>query len=242
MASKRRIRIAIAIVATAVAGAFGASVAFAGTNSSTYEPALDPAHFVSVIDNPYFPMPVGRTLIYKGVRDGQTQTDRVTVTSRTKVIEGITATVERDVARHDGTLLEQTTDWYAQDDQGNVWYLGEDTTAYNPNGTIDKSGSWLSGVHDGEPGIIMVAHPAVPDSYRQEYLKGQAEDMAWIVDRGGSVTVPFGTLDQTIRSIEVSRLEPDVVDQKIYAPGYGIVKELALAGDQEVAKLVKVIG
>ena len=240
MASKRRI--AIAIVATAVVGAVGTSVALAGTNTSTYEPVLDPAHFVDVIDNPYFPLPVGRTLIYKGVRNGQTQTDRVTVTSRTKVIEGITATVERDVARHNGTLLEQTIDWYAQDDQGNVWYLGEDTKAYNPNGTIDTSGSWQAGVHDAEPGIIMAAHPEVPDSYRQEYLKGQAEDMAWIVDRGGSVTVPFGTLDQTIRSIEVTRLEPDVVDQKIYAPGYGIVKELALAGDQEVANLVNVIG
>jgi hypothetical protein len=239
MANKRGI--ATAAVAAAVAAAIGVSVALAGTKPSTYEPHLDPAHFVSVVDNPYFPLPVGRTLIYKGIKDGQTQIDRVTVTPRTRTIEGITATAVRDVARHHGAVLEQTTDWYAQSDPGTVWYLGEDTKSFEPNGTVDTSGSWLSGVHDAEPGIIMKAHPAVPQSYRQEYLKGEAEDMAWIVDRGGSVTVPYKTLDQVIRSIEVTRLEPSVVDRKIYAPGLGIVAEVALAGDHEVAKLVKVI-
>src|SRR4029077_20276310 len=123
---------------------------------------LNPGDFVRVIDNPYYPLPVGRTLIYRGVRDGQTQTDRVHVTSRTKVIEGITATTVSDVARHNGKLLEKTTDWFAQDKQGNVWYLGEDTAAYLPNGQIDLSGSWQAGVHDGEPGIIMLAHPQIP--------------------------------------------------------------------------------
>jgi hypothetical protein len=239
MASRRKV--GAAIVAVTVAGAIGITVALAGTKPSPYEPKLDPGHFVSVIDNPYFPLPVGRTLIYKGVKDGQTQIDRVTVTPKTKVIEGITATAVHDVARHQGTLLEQTTDYYAQNQHGTVWYLGENTKAFNPNGTVDTSGSWMSGVHDGEPGIIMPAHPAVPDSYRQEYLKGQAEDMAWLVARGSSVTVPFKTLDHVIRSIEVTRLEPKVVDQKFYAPGLGIVSEISLAGDHETAKLVKVI-
>jgi hypothetical protein len=240
MASTRKA--ATAIVATVLAGAIGASVALAGTKRSTDEPKLDPARFVSVIDNPYYPLPVGRTLIYKGIKDGQTQIDRVTVTPRTKVIAGITATVVRDVARHNGTVLERTIDWFAQGDNSNVWYLGEDTKSFEPNGQIDTSGSWMAGVDDAEPGIIMKAHPAVPDAYRQEYSKGAAEDMAWIVDRGGSVTVPYGTVDEVIRSVEVTRLEPSVVDRKVYAPGLGIVREIALAGDTELAELVKVIG
>lgn len=203
---------------------------------------LDPTAFVSVIDNPYYPLPVGRTLVYRGVRDGQTQVDRVTVTNETKVIGGVTATVIRDVARHGSTLLEKTTDWYAQDTQGNVCYLGEDTKAYLPNGQVDSSGSWEAGVNGAVSGIIMEANPQIPDSYRQEYLAGEAEDTAWIVGRGGTLSVPYGTVHDVLTSLEHTALEPDVVDQKVYAPGLGIVLEQAIAGGQEVAKLVRVIG
>lgn len=231
-----------AMVAVLLASMTGAGAAPAARTSSSYEPVLDPANFVSVIDNPYYPLPVGRVLVYKGVRDGQQQIDKVTVTDRTKVLEGITATTITDVAKTpDGTLLEKTTDWYAQDKQGNVWYLGEDTAAYE-NGQVDTSGSWQAGVNDGEPGIIMEANPHIPDAYRQEYLQGEAEDTAWITGVSGSVKVPYATLYHVLTSLEHTVLEPDVVDMKIYAPGLGIVMEQAIAGGQEVAKLVKVTG
>src|SRR5438552_12438864 len=61
-----------------------------------YHPVLDPKDFVDVIDNPYFPLPVGRTLVYRGIKDGKTQIDRVTVTRRTRVVAGITARVVFD--------------------------------------------------------------------------------------------------------------------------------------------------
>src|ERR1700746_3321555 len=184
--------VAVLTAAAAAAGVMaGIPWASAGTSAhGGYEPVLNPGDFVRVIDNPYYPLPVGRTLIYRGVRDGQTQTDRVHVTSGTKVLEGITATAVSDVARHNGKLLEKTTDWFAQDKQGNVWYLGEDTAAFS-DGHIDHSGSRLAGVHDGEPGIVMKANPQIPDAYRQEFLVGQAEDTAWIVNRGGSLKLPF---------------------------------------------------
>jgi len=234
-------------VLTAAAAAAGVTAgipwASAGTSAhGGYEPVLNPRDFVRVISNPYYPLPVGRTLIYRGVRDGQTQTDRVHVTSGTKVLEGITATTVTDVALHNGKLLEKTTDWFAQDKQGNVWYLGEDTAAYLPNGQIDRSGSWQAGVHDGEPGIVMLAHPQIPDAYRQEFLRGQAEDTAWIVNKGGSVRVPFGVVHHILASLEFTRLEPGVIDQKIYAPGIGIVRELSQKGPLEVARLVSVRG
>jgi hypothetical protein len=203
---------------------------------------LDPAGFVATIDNPYYPLPVGRTLVYRGVRDGQTQVDRVTVTNQTKVIGGVTATVIRDVATHGSTLLEKTTDWYAQDTAGNVCYLGEDTKGYLPNGQVDTSGSWEAGVNGAVSGIIMEADPQIPDAYRQEYLKGQAEDTAWITGRGGSLTVPYGTVHDVLTSLEHTALEPAVVDEKVYAPGLGIVLERALAGGDEVARLVRVTG
>jgi hypothetical protein len=235
-----------AIAAATLAGTVGVTIAHAASGRSgsavPYEPHLDPSGFVGTIDNTYFPLPNGRTWIYRGTKDGVSQTDRVHVTDRTKVIEGITATAVRDVATHDTRVLEATTDYYAQDEAGNVWYIGENTKAYDANGHVDTSGSWMAGVNDGEPGIVMKANPQIPDSYRQEYLAGEAEDTAWVVGRGGSVSVPAGTFHSALNTLEFARIEPDVVDQKIYAPGIGIVKEVALHGETEVANLVKVTG
>jgi hypothetical protein len=217
--------------------------ASAATASVSTAGPIDPSNFVTTVDNPYYPLPVGRVMVYQGTRDGVAQTDTLTVTRDTKVIEGVRAVVVRDVATdsHHRTL-EATLDWFAQDKQGNVWYLGEDTKAYNPDGSVDTSGSWTAGVGGATPGMIMEAHPQVPDAYRQEYLKGQAEDTAWIVGTGGSETVPYGTVHNTVRSLEVTVLEPDVVDEKVYAPGLGIVSERSLAGGQEVARLASVTG
>jgi hypothetical protein len=233
---------AAAVAATIVVWAPWASSAGSGS-TSPYEPVLDPADFSTTIDNPYFPLPVGRTLVYQGIKDGQTQVDTVTVTNQTKVVaEGITARVVTDVAKHGSTVLEKTSDWYAQDDQGNVWYVGEDTAHYLPNGKVDTSGSWEAGVNDAEPGLIMEANPQIPDAYRQEFLSGEAEDTAWIVDRGGSLTVPYGKVKNVLTTLEATRVEPGAYDQKVYAPGIGIVREQALTGDQEVAELVSVTG
>ncbi len=212
------------------------------TCPASYDPVLDPAHFISVIDNRYFPLPVGRRLVYRGIKDGQAQVDRVTVTDQTKVIEGITATVVRDVAKHGRSLLEKTQDWYAQDDLGNVWYLGEDTKAYLPNGGVDTSGSWQAGVEGAKPGVIMEADPQVPDAYFQECLSGEAMDTAWVVSVRGSLRVPYGRVHDVLRTLEFTQLEPQGVDLKVYAPGIGIALEKTLVGGKEVAKLVSVRG
>jgi len=232
------------LAATAVTGVIsaGTRASNAPASGSDYEPVLDPANFVTVIDNPYFPLPVGRTLVYEGIKDGQSQVDTVTVTDQTKVIEGITARTVSDVSTHDGALLEKTFDFYAQDKQGNVWYLGEDTTAFLANGKTDTSGSWMAGVNDAEPGLIMEADPQIPDAYRQEFLTGQAEDTAWVVERGGTVTVPYGKLRNTLKTLEATRIEPGSYDLKVYAPGIGIVLEQSLSGPPEVASLVSVTG
>jgi len=238
-------RIIGVLAAMAVGAAVAMAIPMAGASPKAplnYEPVLDPSNFGSVIDNEYFPLPVGRKLVYEGTKDGVTQRDVVTVTDQKKVVEGITATVVSDIAKHGSTLLEKTFDWYAQDNQGNVWYLGEDTKSYESDGTIDTSGSWTAGVNDGEPGIIMEAYPHVPDAYRQEYLAGQAEDTAWVANVGGSVTVPYGTFHNTLSSLEATQVEPGSYDLKVYGPGVGIVLERALTGESEVARLVRVTG
>jgi hypothetical protein len=221
-----------------------ASSSPAGTSAcgTTYAPVLDPANFVSVVDNPYFPLPVGRKLVYQGVKDGQTQTDTVTVTDQKKTILGIATTVVHDRATHDGTPLEDTFDYYAQDESGAVWYLGEDTTAYLPNGKTDTSGSFTAGVDGAQPGLIMEAKPQIPDAYRQECYAGQAEDTAWVVGTTGSTRVPFGNVRNVLSTLEATRIEPGAYDEKVYGPGVGIVRERSLSGPNEFAELVSVSG
>ena len=246
MSKKLWAGVALAVLAgtTAVLWAPWASSAPSGTSAcgTTYAPVLDPAHFVSVIDNPYFPLPVGRKLVYTGTKDGQSQTDTVTVTDQTKVILGITTRVVHDVATHDGTVLEKTFDYYAQDDLGNVWYLGEDTTHFLPNGKADTSGSFIAGVGGAQPGIIMEANPQIPDAYRQECFAGEAEDTAWVVATQGSSKVAYGDLHHVLTTLESTRVEPGAYDEKIYGPGIGIVSERSLTGPAELAQLVSVTG
>ena len=155
------------------------------------------------------------------------------VTGRTRKIAGITATVVSDnVYEPPSKLLEKTFDYYAQDDGGNVWYLGEDTRELLGGGKVDTAGSWLAGKSGAKPGLIMEADPRVPDSYRQECRSGEAEDLAWVVTRGGSL----------VRTLEFSPLEPTVVERKVYKRGMGVVSERQLSGGHEVLSLVRVTG
>jgi len=234
---------ALAIAAAAAIAVWAPWASADSPAGSDYEPVLNPADFTTKIDNRYFPLPVGRVLTYRGTKDGENVVNTTTVTEDTKTVaEGIRARVVKDVlTTTDGQLREKTFDWYAQDDKGNVWYFGEDTTAYNPDGTKDKSGSWEAGVHDAEPGVIMEANPQIPDAYRQEFQRGVAEDTAWVVHRGGSVTVPYGTLDHVLHSLEATRVEPGSYDEKVYAPGIGIAVERSLTSS-ETSELVSVTG
>ena len=162
----------------------------------------------------------------------------VTVTDETKVVAGVTATVVHDVAKDEkGTVLEDTYDWYAQDTAGNVWYLGEDTTAYDGQ-LSTKEGSWEAGVDGAEAGLAMPAEPRVGDGYAQEYYEGVAEDRGEILATDATVTIGYGDYDQVVRTEDTTPLEPDLVEQKYYAPGVGVVMEKTVAGGDEVVELV----
>jgi hypothetical protein len=198
---------------------------------------IDPGNFVRTISNPWLPYRPGSVWVYRGIKDGQTQRDVVTVTHRTRVLMGVRCESLTDIATHGTTVLERTTDWYAQDKQGNVWYFGERTAAYS-NGGVDHSGSWLAGVHGAQPGIVMTAHPAVADTHRQEYWPGRAEDQYWLVDLSQHVSVPYGTFHHAALTLEWSRLEPNVIDRKDYVRGIGVVREMSAQGPRETADLV----
>jgi hypothetical protein len=159
------------------------------------------------------------------------------VTHQTRQVMGITATVVRDVETRDGELVEETSDWYAQDRDGNVWYLGEETKAYK-DGKPSPAGSWEAGVDGALPGIIMKAHPRVGDAYRQEFYRGEAEDMGKVVRVGDSETVPFRAFHGLLVTQDWTPLEPKVVEEKYYAKGVGLVLETTIRGGSDRNALV----
>jgi hypothetical protein len=212
-------------------------VAMAGAGSG----GPDPGDFDQPVANPYFPLEPGTVFHYRGSEDGEALHERLTVTDRTKMIQGITTTVVHDVLFARGRLAEKTSDWYAADNDGNVWYFGEATATYDAHGhVISTEGSWEAGVDGAVAGTIMPAGPHPTDAYRQEFSRGRAEDQAWIVQRGVRVRVPYGRLDKVVRTFEWTRLEPHVVSAKFYAPGLGIVMERDVAGGDELVELVRV--
>jgi hypothetical protein len=200
-------------------------------DGGNYQPEIDPNNFVDVIDNPYLPFPVGASWTYEGTEDGETENVKVTVTPERKEIMGISATVVRDtVSTGDGEVVEDTYDWYAQDRDGNIWYLGEDSTEFENGKAVGTSGSWEAGVDGALPGIVMQAHPEAGQAYRQEYYVGEAEDLAEVVQLDATESVPFGDFDQLVVIKEWNPLEPDVVEEKYFAPHVGLVLEVKTEG------------
>lgn len=200
-----------------------------------------PEDFVTHVTNAYLPLKPGTRWVYRSVTADGVEVIKVTVLARTKQIQGITATVVHDLATLDGNLIEDTYDWYAQDRLGSVWYLGEDTTSYEPGQPPSHKGSWEAGVERARPGFAMPAHTAVGETYRQEYKQGDAEDMGTIIDRSGRVHVTTGSYHRVLMTKDTTPLEPNLIEYKFYAPGVGQVLELGTNPDLETVQLVKFV-
>jgi len=205
-----------------------------------YSPSIEPGNFTTRIDNKYFPLKPGTTFVYRGKTENATEGDIVKVTSDTKNIMGVECVVVNDRVTTKGKLTEQTYDWYAQDKKGNVWYFGENSKEYKNGKVKSTGGSWQAGKDGAKPGIIMPASPKVGKTYRQEYYKGEAEDMARALKVDGSVRVPFGSFDHVLVTDEWTPLEPNVAEHKYYAPGVGTILEVATKGPQERLELLHV--
>ena len=204
-------------------------------------PSFDPANFVKNVDNPWFPLRPGTTLRYRGEKDGRPGTDLFTVTRRRETILGVSTTVVHDRVFARGKLAEDTLDYYAQDKQGNVWYLGEDTKELDARGKVkSREGSWRAGVNGALAGIFMPAGPRVGQAFRQEYLRGQAEDHFRIVSLKAAVKVPAVSTQRAMLTKEWTPLEPGVLDHKYYVRGTGTVLEVTVKGGNERWELYSV--
>jgi len=193
-----------------------------------------PNHFVHRVDNKWFPLIPGTVMVYRGEKDGITGRDVLTVTHRHRTILGIQATVVSDRLYLRGHLAERTTDWYAQDKRGDVWYLGERTAELDAHGkTTSTEGSWTAGAHGAHAGIYMPAHPEPGARGRQEYYKGHAEDQYKILSLAAHVTTPAASSQHALLTQETTRLEPGTVDHKLYVAGTGTVVEQSIKGGNE---------
>lgn len=211
-------------------------VACGGGSDSPPTANIKPADFVDVVDNPYFPRIAGTKYVYEGKTQDGLELNEIEILHETRQVMGITATVMRDTAYLNGELIEDTYDWFAQDKAGNVWYLGEDVKNYENGQLKDTAGSWEAGVDGALPGIIMYADPAahIGEKYRQEYYKGEAEDMAELLSISESVTVPYGSFDHVVQTKDYTPLEPDLLEYKYYAEGIGDVKTVNPKTGEEV--------
>jgi hypothetical protein len=203
--------------------------------------ALASPGFIAHVTNPWFPLQPGTVYVYRGVKDGRTARDVVTVTHAVRTIQGAPCIVVRDRLYLDGKLEERTSDWYSQDRSGNVWYFGEATAELDARGHVTTTeGSWQAGRDGAKAGIYMPAHPVPGRFGRQEFYKGQAEDHFEVVTRRAPVSVPYTASHRALLTKEWTPLEPGVVDHKYYVRGIGTVLEQTVRGGDERQELVSV--
>lgn len=201
---------------------------------------LDPAEFTTEIDHPYWPMSKGSRWTYRETDpEGARMKVVVTVTGKTKrIANGVEAAVVRDVGTEDGVPIEVTDDYYAQDSEGNVWYLGEDTTEYENGKPTSTAGSFEAGVDGAEAGVILPADPKPGLAYRQEYYKGEAEDRASVVSTSEQAEVPSGHYKGVLMTRDENPLEPKMLEFKFFAKGVGPVLAIAVSGGSDREELV----
>jgi hypothetical protein len=231
-AAKRSGTVAVAIFGVWLVLAPGPAIA------AQLDPSLcapDTNHFTTSITNPYFPLGVGQQWVFSGIDEGQTVGLQVTVLKDTQTLYSgrVTAQVveEREWVDTDADgrvdrrepLIEVSRNYFAQTQDGTVCYFGEAVDIYENGMVVSHEGSWRADEPGNAPGIFMPAQPKSGMSFAQEVAPGVAEDQATIVGTG-TVTVPFGTFNDTIRVREVNPLDGDK-GYKIYALGVGLIQD-----------------
>lgn len=235
-----------AIQCVAVAAVAGLPILWGCDSSSSdsftvsYDPDFDPSSFVAAVDNPFFALVPGTTYRYEGETSDGSEEVTVEVTADTREIAGVTAVVVHAQERLDGELIEDTFDWFAQDDEDNVWYMGEETCEYDGGVCVDTGGSWEAGVDGAEAGILMPGTPAAGQAYYQEFYEGEAQDRAVVLSTNASATVPAGSFTGCVQTLDTTPLEPSAREHKFYCPGVGLVLEVDL-GSGERIELVEII-
>jgi hypothetical protein len=195
---------------------------------------VDAASLIPEVDHPYVAFAQVTKTVHEGeeIDGGETLKLRVEseVLSSTKTVGGVEVTVVKVTEYEDGDLIEITEDYYAQDAEGIVYYLGERVDEYEDGEVTGHGGAWLAGKGENLVGVFMPADPAEGDVFEQERAPGVAEDRSEVVATGITVTVPAGTFEDCIETEDLDPID-DVTETKFYCPGVGLVREVSAKGD-----------
>ncbi|MGB7874151.1 MAG: hypothetical protein WBL25_07190 [Anaerolineales bacterium] len=181
------------------------------------------------IDNEYFPMTPGSQSVFEGItEEGGRQVPHsiiFTVTDLTKEIMGVNSVMAYIVDYSDGELVEAEIAFYAQADDGTVWFMGEHPEVYE-DGIMVEAPTWIPGFKGAQAGIVMKAKPELDlPSYGQGW--GPAvnwTDRGRVVGLGEQTCSPVDCYEDVLIIEEFNQSEPDAIQVKYYAPGVGNVR------------------
>jgi hypothetical protein len=174
------------------------------------------------ISNPLFPIGHLRSALILGRFNGRPLRIETTLLPGRRTVHWSGRRIEtlqsQFLAFLDGRIYEVAVDKYAQDDNGAVWYLGEEAFSYDKGLVADTGDTWIAGV-DGPPAMIMPGHPKVGDVYRTENAPGHIFEQVTVKRLGQTANGPTGPVKGALVGQEL-HMEGDVED-KTFAPGYG---------------------
>jgi hypothetical protein len=189
------------------------------------------------ITNPYYPISLIGHTIELGQEDGKPSRLEVTLLPGTKMIawggQQTESRVVQFVAYTDSKLVEVAYDYFAQSDDGGVYYMGEDVSNYEDGKIADHEGSWLTGKDGAPPSLIMPAHPEVGQVFNPENLPGVVYETDEILSLTEKAATPAGPTDRGMLIKET--LMDKSIEHKVYVADFGIVEERA---DDEQVNLV----
>ncbi len=174
-------------------------------------------------------------MVYEAQTEDGFERIEIMVPGWTREVMGVEALVFWDRVYLDGELIEDTRDYLAQHKKtGDVWYFGEHVDNYEDGKLKDHAGAWIAGIDGAKPGIWIKGNHKVGDSYRQEYYKGEAEDMRDIVAVGETVTTKLGTYTDCIKMYDWTPLDPESKEHKYYCPEVGgmVLEEHLVHGER----------
>jgi hypothetical protein len=196
------------------------------------------------ITNTFFPFQPGGTKVFAGFDEGKRamEVDVYGFDTRTFTLNQVNVGchVLREYSFERGELVEISQNYFAQADDGTVYYFGEVVDIYEDGVIVSHEGSWLVGGPSGNdppetgvettPNVFMPADPKLGDIYKPEDLAGVVDETDEVIATDKTVRVPAGRYDGAIEVKETSQLDP-AIERKWYAPGVAVVK---IRGKHEV--------
>ncbi len=210
-------------------------LAAACSGQSPFEPNYNPTAVFSnptAITNPYLPLSSLAQDVLEGTEGGNPAKVVRTRAPGTLVftVDGqqVQTVIVVDSAFVSGQLIEVAHDYFAQSDNGDVYYFGEDVDLYTNGQITSHEGAWRFGVNTNTLGLLFPAAPKVGDKFRSESVPGVTQENDEVVSVSETVTVPVGTYQNCVKIREMIPGEAD--EFKLYAPGVGVIQEIPSDG------------